>query len=191
MTNNDQAAKETIINVVKEMIQEETDISSLTVRQIADRAGVGIGLINYYFKSKNNLVSSVVGEMMAVMASEYFRQESSSDLDPAAKLKTMLKEMYAFGQKYEKYVNYLITHTLLEGDMGASLMLIPKLKDIFPSKNEFELRTISLQILLPIQVTSLNPGSFRLYSGVDLRDVSQRDKFIDTLVDNVLAADPL
>lgn len=183
---NDQEARERIIRVVKEMMEEDLDLEKLTVRQIAERAEVGIGLINYYFKSKDKLISLAVGDVMAIMVSDYISGEANSDPDPINRLKTMLKALYGFGEKYSKYVNYLIAHTLLEGDLGAAMMLIPKLKDVFPHKDEFELRILALQILLPIQITGLNPGAFHLYSGIDLRDAGQRNTYIDRLIDNLL-----
>jgi len=185
MTTNNQETRNTILNVVKKMIEDDMDLNNLTVRQIADRAGVGVGMINYYFKSKDNLISTVLGDIMSNMVSDYFMQKSNTEMEPVLRLKAMLTEMYAFGEKYEKYINYLIAHTLLDGDMGAQLMLIPTLKDIFPSKDEFELRIIALQILLPLQITSINPESFRLYSGIDLRNINQRTQYIAFLIDNV------
>ena len=187
MRINDQEARERIILVVKEMMKEDLDLDRLTVRQIAERAEVGIGLINYYFKSKDKLISLVVGEVMANLVSDYLSQESDGDLDPANRLKEMLKALYGFGEKHNKYVHYLIAHTLLEGDLGAAMMLIPRLKEVFPDKDEFEVRIIALQILLPIQITSLNPGAFHLYSGIDLGDAGQRNNYIDKLIDNLIA----
>ena len=69
----------------------------------------------------------VVGEVMANLVSDYLSQESDGDLDPANRLKEMLKALYGFGEKHNKYVNYLIAHTLLEGDLGAAMMLIDHL----------------------------------------------------------------
>lgn len=84
-------------------------------------------------------------------------------------------------------VQFSIIHSLLNGNMQTPLFLIPILKEIFgDQRDEINLRIIALQILLPIQASSLNPSTFNFYSGIDLHNEAQRNKFIDTLVDNLL-----
>ena len=47
--------KEVIIKATTELIQEnDGNITKITSRRIAERAGVGLGLINYHFESKEN-----------------------------------------------------------------------------------------------------------------------------------------
>ena len=55
---NTKNVKERIIKATTELIEEsggKTD--SITARKIAERAGVALGLINYHFDSKDNLVN--------------------------------------------------------------------------------------------------------------------------------------
>ncbi|MGO1033510.1 TetR/AcrR family transcriptional regulator, partial [Clostridioides difficile] len=40
------------------LLNEVDDIEEITVRKIAERANVGVGLINYHFKTKDNLLST-------------------------------------------------------------------------------------------------------------------------------------
>lgn len=55
------SAKDTIIAVTTELISNEhSDIKNITSRMIAERAEVGLGLINYHFGSKENLISICV-----------------------------------------------------------------------------------------------------------------------------------
>lgn len=196
---NDKDARNTIIRTVVELLAEGKDVEKITVRQVAKLAGVSVGLINYHFSSKNELLGIAVAAHMATMADEFPGLEgleasggdvqgaSNQITDPVGQLKTMLKKLYGFGAKHEKAIRFTITQNLLNGDFNAPLHIMPGLKAIFGSrKDEMQLRIIALQILLPIQVGSLNPEKFRLYSGVDLYDEGQRNSYIDTLVDNVL-----
>ena len=48
MVKQDKEIKEKIISATMELIKEHGDTSKITVRDIAARTGVGIGLINYH-----------------------------------------------------------------------------------------------------------------------------------------------
>jgi AcrR family transcriptional regulator len=187
MDKSDQDARNRIIRAATEILNEVTNIDDITVRQIAERANVGTGLINYHFKTKANLLSIAVGDEMAKMAGGFNKPGNYPDLEPVPKIKAMLKELFSYGEQHKEYLKYMVTHSILNGDMQAQLFLIPILRKIFGDrKDEIHLRIIALQILLPLQVTALSPSAFHFYSGIDLFDEAQRNKFIDTLVDNLV-----
>ena len=53
--------KECIIRATVSLINEKgDDIDEITVRDICKRAGVGLGLVNYYFESKDKLIETCV-----------------------------------------------------------------------------------------------------------------------------------
>ena len=58
--NCSQDTKDKIIEAAGIMIKEKTDVNKITVRGIAKLAGVGTGLINYYFGSKDNLLAAAI-----------------------------------------------------------------------------------------------------------------------------------
>lgn len=186
MSPNDQDARQSILATAKVLLDEAADIDKITVRQIAERAGVGIGLINYHFQSKDNLLRIAIGDVMSQTIYHFTDQADYTGLEPAAKLKEMLKELYSFGGRNEKLIRFVLSHELMNGNMQTPLLLIPLLRDIFQSqKNDMQLRIIALQILYPIQVTALHPNAFHLYSGMDLTNLEQRNQFIDVLIDNL------
>lgn len=183
----EQDARQSIIDAAKAILDEENDIDKITVRQIAERAGVGTGLINYHFKSKDNLLSIVVGDVMSKTISDFLQGNFHNDLDPVSKLKALMKELYFAAGNNKKLIRFLLTREIMEGNMQTPLYLIPLLRDIFgTSKNDMQLRIIALQILSPIQVTALNCSAFLMYSGINLTDTDQRSHFVDTLIDNLL-----
>jgi AcrR family transcriptional regulator len=182
----DQDAKKRIIIAALEILDEVNHIEKITVRQIAKRANVGVGLINYHFQSRDNLLSVAIGDVMAKMATEFVTSDVYSDSVPVLKLKRMLKELFNFGLSHEKLIRFTLTQGLLNGDMKAGLFLVPVLKEMFEGKkDELQLRIIAAQIILPIQVASLNPTQFKLYSGIDLNNESERNNFLETMVDNL------
>lgn len=187
MNNNDKDTKNRIIKTAIEILDEVTDVDKITVRQVAERANVGVGLINYHFKSKVNLLSIAVGEVMAKMATGFLTGDNYFDLEPVPKLKKMLKELCNFVGPHEKLLQFMLAQGIMNGDMQAPLFLVPVLREIFgEQKDEMDLRIIALQIILPIQVTSISASSFHLYSGINLHDEVQRNNFIDNLIDNLV-----
>lgn len=187
MNINEQDTRQSIIDIAKVLLDEIDDIERITVRQIAQRAGVGIGLINYHFKSKNNLLSIAIGDIMTNTIRNFTKADTYSELKPVAKLKAMLNELYTLAGNNEKLIQFILTREIMDGNMQTPLYLVPLLKEIYGNrKDDMQLRIIALQILYPIQITGLNVAAFHLYSGIDLYSAEQRNRFIDTIIDNLL-----
>ncbi len=187
MAATEQDARQTIIDAVKALISETNDVEKITTRQIAERAGVGIGLINYHFKSKDNLLGIAIGDVMTKTIWSFTKTEMYSKLNALEKLKMMLKELYALVGSGEKLIRFILTREITEGNMQTPLHLVPLLKEVFTDrKDDMELRIIALQIIYPIQVTGLNAEAFHMYSGIDLLDTKQRSRFVDMLINNLM-----
>ncbi|WP_227834741.1 MULTISPECIES: hypothetical protein [unclassified Clostridioides] len=88
---------------------------------------------------------------------------------------------------YDKVLSFILNQCIINGNMQAQLAIISMLRNIFgDEKDEMSLRTIALQIILPIQMAALSPESFQLYSGTNIKVKHQRDKFIDILIENII-----
>ncbi len=187
MAASEQDARQTIIDAARALISETDDVEKITTRQIAERAGVGVGLINYHFKSKDNLLSIAIGDVMTKTIWSFTKTGAYSKLSAAEKLRVMLKELYAQAGSSEKLIRFILTREITEGNMQTPLYLVPLLKEIFGErKDDIELRIIALQIIHPLQVTGLNAKPFHMYSGIDLFDAKQRSRFVDMLIDNLI-----
>ena len=187
MIKGEQDARQSIIDTAKAILGDVDDVEKITVRQIAERAGVGIGLINYHFKSKNNLLSIAIGDVMASTIWNFTKTDLFADLEPIAKLKALLRELCTLLGSHEKLMRFVLSREILEGNMQTPLTLIPLLKEVFGNKkDDMQLRIIALQILYPIQVTGLNAEAFNMYSGVDIYNIEQRNGFVDMLIDNLI-----
>ena len=187
MTVKDIDSRENIIKVTTILVNESADIESITVRQIAERAGVAVGAINYYFGSKDSLLSLVVGNILAKQATAFLHDNSEIDIDPVQKLKSMLEQLSSTAANKKSLRQFMLTQSIVNGDMQAPLYLVPVLQEIFgEEKEEIELRIIALQLLYPLQVGGITPEKLYLYSGLNLEDEIARRKFIDCLVDNII-----
>lgn len=185
----DKDARERIIEVTLRILEEVDDVDKITVRQIAERAEVGVGLINYHFKTKDNLLSIAIGDTMSNIITE-LSDYSVYTLDSVENLKNLMKRLCDIGMHYDKVLPFIVNQCIINGDMQAQLAIIPILRNIFGNeKDEMSLRTIALQIILPIQIAALSPESFQLYSGTNIKVKHQRDNFIDILIENIIKGD--
>lgn len=187
MNETEKDARQLIIDAVKNLMNETGNIEEITVRQIAERAGVGTGLINYHFKSKDNLLSIAIGDVMTETIYQFMKTNSHCASEPVIRIKMLVKELYSLAGNSDKVLRFILTREIMEGDLKTALHLVPLLKEIYgEEEDDMRLRIIALQILHPIQVTGLNTEAFHMYSGIDLYNTRQRDHFIDMLIDNLI-----
>lgn len=187
MEKRETDARERILKAAAEILREETDIEKITVRQIAERANVGVGSINYHFDSKDKLLSMAVGDALAEIIKSFSEHENNDSLSPVERLKNMLEALCGVALSNEKLSQFMLTQDIMNGNMQAPLYLIPALREIFGTeKGEIELRVAALQIIQPLQIAGISPKAFRVYSGIDLYDTKARSEFIDMLIDNLM-----
>ncbi|EQJ98197.1 bacterial regulatory s, tetR family protein [Clostridioides difficile P51] len=117
MKSNDKDARERIIEVTLNLLNEVDDIEEITVRKIAERANVGVGLINYHFKTKDNLLSTAIGDVMSNIIAELY-DDSVYTLRPIEDLKNLLKKLCDTGLHYEK-----VLATVYKGNIIKNLIM--------------------------------------------------------------------
>ena len=181
-------AKERILQTTMAMLNETEDVDTITMRQIAERAQVGIGLINYHFQSKDNLFNEAVGRLMGDQAARWYEPFDKDEVDPLGRLKMLLIDTANIAFRYEKLSHITVSHALLQGNMEPAQLILPLLREIFGgSKDETELRLIAFQLITTTQVIFLRAPAFRLYSGIDIYDEEQRSRSLEIIVENTIS----
>jgi AcrR family transcriptional regulator len=187
MTETDLGPKERILHATIAMLNEEDDLSKITVRRIADWAGVGIGLINYHFQTKENLLNEAVGMIMGQEAARWLGAAEFGETDPVTRLKMLLKETSRIALRYPMLSEIAISHALLRGNMDVEQMVLPMFRQIFgEGATELRVRLAAFQLIASAQVAFLRSREFRTYVGIDLFNDRQRDEALDLLVDNLI-----
>lgn len=89
------AQKEKILKAAEELIQAGDGAAErLTVRAIAEKAGVGVGLINYHFQTKENLIELCVQRIIGRVVSGFRPvHEAASGRE---RVKAAAKEVFRF-----------------------------------------------------------------------------------------------
>lgn len=176
--------KKRILQAAMELLNEQ-EPETITVRQIAERAQVGVGLINYHFQTKDNLLNEAVGGSMSEVAMQWLQANEQGD--PVTRLKNLLKETSSIGVRFPAQLRVSISFELQHGNFSVAQMILPILREIFGmTKTEKELRVLAFQVITPLQLASIRNDAFRAYAGIDLFNEEQRNATIDMLIDNIL-----
>lgn len=180
-----------IIHVTVEMLKAADDPSALTVRQIAEHAEIGVGSINYYFGSKDNLIAESIWQMIGSVAADWYTPDSNSEVDAETRLRQLFKQSARVMTQYRKYMEIGIRHVIETGEMQAKNLILPLLREIVgETKSDIELRLLAFQLVTSLQVAFLNLEQLGTFLGVDVKESFTIDSIIDLTIDNLIGNKP-
>lgn len=181
-------AKEKIIVVTIDLIQKANgEIHKITTRTIAKEAGVGIGLINYHFESKNKLIEICVQRIISDVIKS-FKPEVNDELSSINRLKKVTKMVASF-----LIENPSVSKISILGDMNAPKAVDNTMKtvngflfsmeDYDISKEEKMLLSFALTSIL--QAAFLRKDTMKESFGLDFNNKKEREIFIDFMIDRL------
>lgn len=188
--NKSENVKNQIIEVTTELIEQYNgDTKNITARMIAEKANIGLGLINYHFGSKEKLITECVQRIIGqVVVGFHTEQEFQTDKERLAAWATyvfnFLFEHSAISrvsilgdfQNYTKNCNSVLTQR------GFSLSLKNSI-----SKED---KTILVFILTAaMQTAFLGSATVKQLLGYDLSKTEGRAAYISKLVDILFERD--
>lgn len=186
MTTKKEETKERIIEVTAALLNSVENPDDITIRKIAEGAGIGVGLINYHFTSKEKLMNEVVSLKMESMAGTLENMDEYKD-NPLNYLKEMLINMSDVAVKNRRLNKISVEYDLLKGNFKICLYLLPILRKIFrDSKSETNLRLIAFQIIVTTQSIYLRQEAFHMLTGINIAIKAERDSLINSIVENLI-----
>lgn len=180
-------AKKAILDATIQLIQESAgNTEALTIRAIAERGNVGVGLINYHFQTKENLIEMSVQKIIGEVISK-FRPDTKENLSHLEQLKSVVKSVADFlaMQSSVSQISILgdyktpkASDNTMQTVKGFSLSL----QDTRPEKES----TLQLFMLTSVlQAVFLRRDLSKELFGYDYNDKTQRDKLIDAVMDHM------
>lgn len=157
--------KQQLVKAVVDLLNDEFEIESITVRQIAYEANTSVGIINYHFGSKWKLIVEAVSLIIDEAVKESFETLSNIDDNPNKKLRTFLKSIAIVVCKYQKYTQLLIKDELLSDRFSTPETILDILSEIKPELKEKEIKYLAVQIVAPIQYIFLKSNGLKTYLG--------------------------
>lgn len=177
--------KEIIIEVTIELINKSNgNVENITIRDIAEKSGVGTGLINYHFKTKENLIEVCVQRMIGEII-HAFHPQVSNLTSAADRVKKVAKQvMDILVAKPE------ISRISILGDM-----VTPKITDntmntvtgftYTAGGSVQEAKLLSFFLTQILQGTFLRKDMMTDLFGYDFNNKDERDAFLDCVIDQL------
>lgn len=180
--------KENIIRQTIELIEEcDGDISLITIRKIAQRAQIGVGLINHYFGSKEHLIEICVQQIIKGVVYS-FKLKNCDGKTPKEVTKYVARHVMDFLME-----NRQISKLSILGDLNS-----PEAKDNSISTAFAFAHCMSggidptTQIKKAFVLVSLLQESFLRRDilmeniGVDFYNKNQRDDYINDMINMIM-----
>ncbi|MDF2479517.1 MAG: uncharacterized protein K0S24_5000 [Sphingobacterium sp.] len=186
MNLDETRAKDKIFQAAMELVIEGKNDQQITTREIASKAGVNLALVNYYYQSKENLLSQVVGTMMGDII-EKSNPNSHTGTDAQTRLRSMLFSTADAAFKYRNICKIAISLELKSGCESSCKLVMPLLKEILTECDESDLNIIALQLMIPFHHIVLEPELYSRYLDTDFFDEKLRKQKIDQMINCALS----
>ncbi|MFO8191618.1 MAG: TetR/AcrR family transcriptional regulator [Bacillota bacterium] len=182
-----------ILEAAAEIIGRERNLN-FTIREVASRAEVNIASINYYFRSKNNLLSEIERLLMEKTRLIYADLGDES-LSPRDRLINWADELIKHLIEYPGII-YLIGTKILEREstfIGPYLDLLetdlaPLVKKITGLNRKNSISFKVLQLISGVVYPVLIFSSAENHGDIDIRNGDMRLAYINSLIDSIEAA---
>jgi AcrR family transcriptional regulator len=178
--------REKIIAATIELLEEHNDAGLLTMRMIAEKAGVGLGLINYHFKTREALINDAIGQMMFHAVKPHLAIPSDTEGDPREAIRAIFMATSDIGMRYA-LGRFAVQYAMLQGNMEVPAMIVPLVRQFYGKrKDDLEIRLIAFSMVTVMQVAYIRSDAFRLYAGFDIQNEKMRNELIDRIIDQYL-----
>ena len=163
--------KEAIIQATIKLIEEKGEhLEEVTVREICKRAGVGLGLVNYYFGNKDKLIEQCIERMINGTVEDFQNiREKTDGLTPFEKLEYLGNMTLDF-----LFEHYVVSKISVLTDMQC------------PKENDNTYRTYAAYLITVMQQMFLRYEIISQTLGIDLRQKEKRKDFHTKVLHDIL-----
>lgn len=185
-TNN---VKEIIINTTTELIEQSGgEVKNITARAIAEKSGVALGLINYHFESKENLIAlcvqRIINKVLMRFAPDKTDYTEDDGLTDRERLISFAQQTFDF-----LYTNYSIVKISILSDFkdyqSKSNSAFTQIGFRFALRgniSESKKQLIAFSLTSIMQTAFLSGENSVAITGYNLMEKAQRDHFISDTV---------
>ncbi len=180
---NSSNVKEQIIQATTELIQTSNgNIADITTRAIAEKACVGIGLINYHFQTKDNLITICVQRIIKQVISSFsngkdYQGDRERLTDWAIHVFNFLFDNASISRI--SIIGDLLDYTIDTNSVKTQKGFMHALQDDVP---DFNKNMLSFILTASMQTAFLGSTITPELLGYDFNNQSDREAFITKLV---------
>ena len=177
---NAEQTTELILQTAETLILEsDGDAERVTIRQIAERANISIGLVNYYFSSKAKLIEACVQRMIGGVVGS-FVPKLPPDAGKAERLGKVAAQVADYLDKHPQ-----ISRISILGDLNAPSVCDNTMgtahgfsKTVSPECEDADMMIRSFCLTAILQSAFLRKDMLKSCIGVDWADEAQREAFL-------------
>lgn len=176
--------KDRIISVTIELIEQYGgDTKSITARMIAEKAEVGLGLINYHFGSKDNLITECVQRIIGgVVAGFRMEQGFPSDKERLIAWAANVFD-FLFEHSSISRISILSDFQSYSQDSNSVYTQYGFTKSLKSDISKKDKPILVFILTAAMQVAFLGCGTVKQLLGYDFTKQKDREKYIEKLVD--------
>lgn len=170
---------------------EEKGMQSLTIRNIAKKAGVNSAAINYYFRSKENLLNEVLKTTADHAISDWKEIINKKSVPPKKRLEEFLIYMMDGGIKFSGITLAHLYDPLINKNYDNHFVVkfnklmksLQKLIELVnQDKSEKEINLIVIQIISAAIMPVLVSEMYRDFAGISFSDSKTRREYIEQIL---------
>lgn len=189
------STKERIIKVTMEIIAAE-GFQNVTIRKIANRAGVNLAAVNYHYGCKDAVINEAL-KTVSVQLMNAFLCLKNEDMDPQTRLECFIKEYSEVLFKYPDIIKTIIDQSIhnyqtrVEAgyqeylkEEGAEL-LRRTIEQIKPGETNMVLNMRALQLLSCLAFPILMGDKIAEMVAIDLTEKESRQVYTNLLLSNI------
>ncbi len=191
MGGDDRQTKERIIEAATALIKQHGSAESVTMRDIAAGAGVGVGLINYHFQTKDRLLELCIQRIISRVIDGFEPMyKALNGTPPLEKLKTLLKSTASFlaaqpGLSRTSIVTDLISPAAGDNTTQTISVYLPVVREVCPDAPDSEVFRKLHTLVSAVQAAFLRRNVLKAEHRLDYDDNKTRDAFIDALAEDL------
>jgi len=183
-----QITKDRLIESTLTLMEDMDDPLSVTSRQIASKAGVKPGMINYCFGSRENLIYQTFQKQYLEFLKD---SDVSAIINSSAPPKEIIKQLHFIVAQClvenHKFTKAITSFVLFKRDLGKESFTFPYvLKHYEGKKSENECRLISYELSTMMQLIIYRKDDIKKDFGIDLANKEELKHFLDMRIDLLL-----
>jgi len=161
--------KEHILKTTVEMLEDGFDAEVITIRKIAYKANVSVGLINYHYGSKDELLLIATNQVIDRVAVSENTLLMDMSLSPKERLRKFLIGMTEIVIRHETFSKIMIRQEILSSSFATPNHILSILKEIQPMATESSLKWLSIVVVAPMQYIFLKESGFSAYMETEIK----------------------
>lgn len=182
------ATRDKLLAATVELLSTVSRPEKVTARKIAEQAQVNLAMINYCFKSKDQLVDEAVSVLL-MPYTDKLTELAQRGGDPKERLFQILNYLCEFTLKFEKYLSLTAPYKLLQKQFSVPVEVLNLIEEFYEQRipHQFS-RVIALQLTSFTELLLLRAEDFQTYTGIDLNNQRQREYYLRFQIELFLQA---